>query len=259
MRDAMKRKNLKNKPLVEAVLELKWVLSQGSDAGHHYRLLLGRFSERAEKEYPFYEPLPTAQIPDEMAAHMVQHRFRIQEKSWPLIQVGPGIMTVNETGKYTWPDFKARCETAVKYLHEAHPVKQNFKVQELILRYINAVELADNEKNAFSFLKNKMKTVIQLPDVLFAEKTVKTDPVVFNWQASFPSDEYGGLLTLRFALGKRGNKPALVFETLVQASGEQMPQLPDEFSNWIDTAHDLAEDWFFKLIDGDLERRFSGE
>ncbi|WP_417911020.1 TIGR04255 family protein [Candidatus Electronema sp. PJ] len=259
----MLKKNLKNKPLVEAILELKWGLSlqavQGSDAGHHYRLLLGRFSERVEKSYPFYEPLQTAQIPDEMIAHMVQHRFRIKEKSWPLIQIGPGIMTVNETDTYTWPDFKVHCETAVNYLHDAHPAKQNFKIQELILRYINAVELNEEEKNVFSFLQNKMGTVIQLPEVLFAEKTVKADPVVFNWQASFPCDEHGGLLTLRFALGKRGNKPVLVFETLVQASGEQMPQIPDGFSDWIDKAHDLAEDWFFKLIHGDLERRFSGE
>lgn len=259
----MLRKDLKNKPLVEAILELKWAFSaqavQGSDAGHHYRLLLGRFSERAEKAYPFYEPLPTAQIPDEMAANMVQHRFRIQEKSWPLIQIGPGIMTVNETGGYTWPDFKTRCNTAVNYLCEAHPAKQNFKVQELSLRYINAVELDEKETDVFSFLQSKMKIGIQLPNALFAEKPVKTDPVVFNWQTSFPYEDNGGLLTLRFALGKRGNKPSLVFETLVQASGEQVPQLPDGFSNWIDKSHDLAEEWFFKLIDGDLERRFSGE
>lgn len=64
---------------------------------------------------------------------------------------------------------------------------------------------------------------------------------------------------MRFAVGKRGGKPALIWETLVQAGRECMPAIPDGFSKWLERAHDLTDDWFFKLIEGDLERRFSGE
>ena len=257
----MDKKDLKNKPLVEAILELKWALpsqpTQGIDP--HYRLLLGRLSERVEKDYPFHEPLPTAQIPDEMAVQMAQHRFRTGQAKWPLIQIGPGIMTVNETDGYTWGDFKARCETAVKYLFEAHPAKNAFAVQGLTLRYIDAVEVDFSKESIFSFLRSKMKVAMSLPEALFDGNRVNSTPVAFNWQSSFLHDDPGGLVTLRFAVGKHKDKPALIWETLVQAGHDRMPSIPGGFSEWIDKAHGLTNDWFFKLIEGELEKRFSGE
>ncbi len=62
-----------------------------------------------------------------------------------------------------------------------------------------------------------------------------------------------------FAIGQRSGKPALIWETLVQAARDRIPAIPDGFSTWLGKAHDLTDDWFFKLIEGDLERRFSGE
>jgi uncharacterized protein (TIGR04255 family) len=257
------QKELKNKPLVEAILELKWMLpaqpAPEIQGDPHYRVLLGRFSERVEGNYPFHEPLPTAQVPDGMVAHMVQHRFRISAGKWPLVQIGPGVMTVNETDGYTWDDFKNRCEKAVRSLFDAHPAKQSFAVQDLTLRYIDAVDVDFSQESVFKFLEEKMKTKISLPDALFDGGRVNSSPAAFSWQASFPHNDPGGIVTLRFAVGKRGAKPALIWETLVQAGRERTPAIPDGFSKWLERAHDLTDDWFFKLIEGDLERRFSGE
>lgn len=259
----MARKELKNKPLVEAILELKWNLpvqaSSGMEGDPHYRLLLGRFSEKVESDYPFHEPLPTAQIPDVMAAHMVQHRFRTGDGKWPLVQIGPGIMTVNETDEYKWDDFRDRCVKAVKDLFDAHPAKQKFMVQDLTLRYIDAVEVDFSRESIFKFLEDKMKTKISLPASLFDGRRVNENPTAFNWQASFPHDDPGGVVTLRLAMGQRSGKPALIWETLVQTARERIPTLPDGFSTWLGRAHDLTDDWFFKLIEGELERRFSSE
>ncbi|QSR84676.1 TIGR04255 family protein [Methylacidimicrobium sp. B4] len=85
----MPRKELKNKPLVEVILELRWILpAAGMGGDPDYHLLLGRFSERVESAYPFHEMLPTAQIPDAMAIQVVQHRFRTGKDRWPLVQMG---------------------------------------------------------------------------------------------------------------------------------------------------------------------------
>lgn len=259
----MSRKDLKNKPLVEAILELKWELptqkAQGFEADPHYRLLLGRFSERVESDYPFHETLPTTQLPDAMAAHMAQHRFRTSEARWPLLQIGPGLMTVNETDGYTWNDFKDRCEKAVKNLYDSHPAKQKFKVLDMTLRYINAVDVNFSQGSVFSFLQENMKTSISLPDGLFQDSRVNNNPAAFNWQASFPHDDPGGLVTLGFAIGKHKEKSALIWEILVQTTSDRTPTIPEGFSDWLRKAHDLSDDWFFKLIKGELERRFSGE
>ena len=252
----MSRKDLKNKPLVEVLLEVHWELpvqkTPGIEEDPNYRLLLGRLSERVESDYPFHEALPTAQIPDAMAAHMPQHRFRTSEGGWPLIQIGPGLMTVNETDGYTWSDFKERCQKAVASLFDAHPAKQKLKVQDLALRYIDAVGVDFDQESVFRFLQDQMKTSISLPDALFDDKRVDRNPAAFNWQASFPNHIPGGLMTLRFAVGKHRDRPSLIWETLVQTTRDHIPALPDGFSEWLRQAHELTDDWFFKLIEGEL-------
>lgn len=258
----MTERILKNKPLVEALLELKWVLpppsNSGIDGDPHYRLLLGRFSERVQNEYPIHEPLPTAQIPDAMVPHMVQHRFRTSQSAWPLIQMGPGIVTLNETAGYTWKGFKPRCERVVSSLFDAHPAKNEFIIQEMTLRYIDAIEFDATKDNVFKFLDEKMRVKVSLPDNLFEKGHVQTHPNVFNWQASFPHNPLGGTITLRFGIGQHGGKPALVWETLVQTLKDGIPRMPGGFSEWLEKAHEITDDWFFKLIEGDLEKRFSG-
>lgn len=256
-------KDLKNKPLVEVILELRWVLPKttgpGLQSDPHYRLLLGRFSERIQKEYPFYEPLPTAEIPDGMVEHTVQHRFRVADNNWPLVQIGPGIITVNDTKGYTWTGFQKRCETVVSHLFEAYPDRSKLKVQNLTLRYIDAVAFDFNKNDIFNFLEDKLKTKISLPNNLFEGTNIKCNPSNFSWQASFFHEKPGGLITLRFATGKHGQEPSIIWETLIQSTEGHIPKLPDKFSSWLDDAHSITDDWFFKLIEGELERRFSGE
>jgi uncharacterized protein (TIGR04255 family) len=229
------------------------------DIDPHYRLLLGRFSERVEAEYPVHEPLPSAEIPDGMAANMVQHRFRTKAGGWPLIQIGPGIMTVNETDGYTWDDFSDRCVKAVGWLFDSHPAKDQFALQVLILRYIDAVDVDFSRESVFEFLHDKMKTSISLPSVLFEGQHVSSQPVAFNWQASFPHDDPGGSISLRFAMGQRGRIPSLIWETLVETVRDEIPVIPSGFAEWLSKAHSLTDDWFFMLIEGELQRRFANE
>lgn len=90
----MPSKVLKNKPLVEAILEVKWALTSptpGVQIDPHYKILLGRLYDKVCEQYPEHEQLPTATVPDEIVGHTVQHRFRYAPNDWPLIQVGPGI------------------------------------------------------------------------------------------------------------------------------------------------------------------------
>jgi len=75
----MPGKDLKNKPLVEAILEVKWELQRlapGVEIDAHYKIFLGRLFDRVSSVYPEHEQLPTATIPDEIVGQVVQHRFR---------------------------------------------------------------------------------------------------------------------------------------------------------------------------------------
>ena len=110
----IRRKVLKNKPLVEAIFELRWELEEqvsGAKTDPHYKILIGRMYDRVKDDYPYHEELPTATIPDEIAGYIIQHRFRKDKDMWPLIQVGPGIVTLNDTEGYVWDDFEERIKT----------------------------------------------------------------------------------------------------------------------------------------------------
>lgn len=265
----MSRQDLKNKPLVEAIVEIKWhlvqptvvagpaqVLMPASDP--HYRLLLGRLFDRFQKEYPAHEQLPTATLPDDMVGQFVQHRFRAGKDDWPLVQVGPGIFTVNDTHRYTWTDFQRRANEAVKRLFDAHPSVSDLRIQSLVLRYIDAVEYNYQDENVFSFLQEKMRVGISLPDSLFQNTGVEHRPKSFAWQAHFKSSRPSGRVHVSFATGQKEDKPAILWETMVQSVGEDLPPMPDGFPAWFDAAHEITDDWFFKLIEGELQRRFDG-
>jgi uncharacterized protein (TIGR04255 family) len=255
-------KELKNKPLVEAILELKWKLEKPAPNVYldpHYKILLGRLQERIADDYPEPESLPAASMPDEIAPYIVRHRFRVAKMDWPLIQIGPGVMTLNETQKYTWPDFRERALAAVKKLFEAHPNPDELKIQDLMLRYIDAVETDYSSESILQFLKDKMQVQVSFPIDLFDQPDINKLPRHFRLESSFFCKNPKGIVNVTFATGEKNNEPALVWETLVKSSGEDVPPMPDKFKNWIDSAHQLTDDWFFKLIKGELERRFDSD
>ena len=255
----MPRKVLKNKPLVEAIFEIKWELKENGEGlriDPHYKILVGSLYSKLKTEYPYHEPLPSASIPDDIAGHLIQHRFRKGVNQWPLVQIGRGIFTVNNTEGYIWEGFEGKVIGAVKSLFEAYPESENLKINSLLLRYIDAVEFNFETNNIFDFLAGKMKTTVKPYSGLFKDTSVDSTPLSFDWRFSFPCKKPAGVIHLRFVRGKKANADGLIWETVVQSTNEQVLQMPEKLTEWLNDAHTLTDDWFFKLIEGELERRF---
>lgn len=211
------------------------------------------------KDYPEHEQLPTANVPDGLVGHIVQYRFRVAANSWPLVQVGPGIFTINSTDDYTWLDFRPRVFAAINKLYDAYPKIGDFKITNLVLRYIDAVEYNYANDNVFEFFRDKLKLNISLPDNLFQDTGVEKRPNSFIWQTAFGCENPPGLINIRFATGQKRSAPAVIWETTVESAGDDLPEIPEAFESWLDAAHEITDDWFFKMIEGELKRRFSGE
>jgi len=128
----------------------------------------------------------------------------------------------------------------------------------LQLRFIDAVEFDYLSEDVFDFLGSKMRVSIALPESLFLDTGIQETPQQFNWQSSFRCERPEGSVNARFATGQKDGKRVLLWETVVQSRGDDVPTMPEQFEDWIDAAHSIADDWFFKLIEGELERRFSG-
>lgn len=257
-------KDLINKPLVEAILELRWKLQETSPetkVDQHYKLFLGRFFDRINDEYPEHKQLKTAKAPDELVGHLVQHQFRVSKDSWPLIQVGPGILTVNSTTEYKWSnDFRPRALKAVSKLFDAYPKIEDLQVSSIILRYINAVAFDYGANNIYSFLQDNLKLSISLPDNLFKDTAVEDKPKGMHLQSTFKCLKPKGRVSIRIASGKKHQDPAVIWDITFESAGEDMPDMPHGFEAWLDKVHDdIIDDWFFKMIEGDLERSFLHE
>ena len=269
----LNRKILKNKPLVEAIFEIRWHLEADSDINFidkdglkhptrvdpHYKLLIGRLYDKIIDKYPFHESLPASKMPDEISAYVIQHRFRKAENKWPLIQLGPGILTVNDTVDYVWEDFLVKIENILKIFYEIYPKSnENLMLNGLLLRYINAVEFDFDEDLVFDFLKNQLKTEVNLYPKLFEDTNVKKKPMNFDLKFDFQSENPKGLIFIRFSKGynKILNQYAIIWETVVKSDKDNVPNDLQSIMRWIEKAHDLADDWFFKLIEGELERKF---
>jgi uncharacterized protein (TIGR04255 family) len=253
--------NLANKPLVEALVELRWELESPAPAMRvdpHYKILLGRLYDRVTPDYPAHEQLPTATMPDELVGYLVQHRFRSAPGDWPLVQVGPGILSVNDTINYAWDDFRRRAVSAVNWLFEAHPEPEALKINSLLLRYIDARAFDYAREDVLAFLREKMRVDVSLPDGLFDDASIDRLPQHFTMQTAFSCADPPGTITIGFATGQAQEGPALVWETLVRSTDQQVPPMPEEFEGWLDAAHNITHDWFFKLIEGDLLEEFQG-
>lgn len=251
---------LKNKPLVEAIFELRWELKEVRPhlrVDPHYKVLIGRVYERLSDEYPVHQELPTAMMPDAIAAYTVQHQFRKGKGQWPLVQIGPGIITLNDTDRYIWSDFESRIHLILDALFQAYPGSANdLRISGLLLRYIDAVTLDYLKEDVFDFLKQQLKVNVVVDSGMFDDTGVGKLPLDFNIAFSFPSAKPKGAVGLRFIRGKKGEADALVWETLVHSVGQDAPTDKEQITAWVKDAHSLTHDWFFKMIEGELLERF---
>ena len=134
--------------------------------------------------------------------------------------------------------------------------ESNLKINGLLLRYIDAVDFDYEKENLFKFLEEKLKVSVQIHEKLFKETGVNNSPLNIDLRFTFPSIKPKGAIHLRFVRGKRRNADALIWETMVQSIGDDAPNNKKEIIAWVEEAHALTDDWFFKMIEGELLRRF---
>jgi len=255
-----RRRILRKKPLIEAILEVRWVLERGSSPqlsrDPHYQFLLGKLFENVKTGFPHHEELPAALVPAEMTPHTVHHRFRVAPNGWPLLQVGPGVFTFNETSNYEWENFERQINKAVVALVRSHPKPEALQFETLMLRYINAVPI-DPATNLLGFLSEKMGTALELPNAIFQDGNVRSAPDRLATEFVFPCAKPAGALQVKLSTGSKEGQPALIFELWFISKGEHVPRVPQGFSDWAAAAHAVIEESFFHLIAGELEKEFS--
>jgi uncharacterized protein (TIGR04255 family) len=255
---------LPKKPLVEAIFEVRWKLEQkdGGIIDPGFQLLLSRFYDKVMAQFPEFENLvPASLMPEPMTPSMVRHRFRKAKNSWPLIQLGPGVMSVNETEGYTWSGFRPMLKMAVESLLQAYPTNlAKLQISQVTLRYIDALPLETDgaKREIIEFLKDYLHTDVSVDPLLFEDPSTAGKPSGLNIRLNYPLTRPAGVGVLSFASGMRENVPSVIWETIVVSRDDQTPSKLAEFEVWFDEAHDVTDRWFFTLSRGPLLTSFGG-
>jgi len=254
----MECNHLSNPPLVEAIFELKWELQQKSvntpPTEPHYQILVGSLYDKIKERYPFHEQMPSVMMPADMAAYIIQHRFRKGENLWPLIQLGPGIFTLNETENYSWDNFYNEIEYSLDKLYESYPEKNNIKIKSLKLRYLDAIDF-EYKNNILDFLETNMNIRLEMPKSLFNKTNVHNIPNGFDIRFSYPVPELGNA-AIRLTRGENNKKTAIIWETNIETGIDEIPKNKNEITDWIKNSHEICHQWFLNLCEGELLEKF---
>ncbi|MFK8055295.1 MAG: TIGR04255 family protein [Saprospiraceae bacterium] len=133
-----------NAPLQEAVVTLTWALDRiNKDVRYDSSLDLGvgRIQHELKSDYPKFERI----LPPFIKAplffnYQPTFRFKAAEE-YPLVQLGSGIFTINQSGKkYEWNQYLRTVETAFNSLWSAYQ-SENLQLEGLRFLLVNRLEL----------------------------------------------------------------------------------------------------------------------
>ncbi|MDZ4758427.1 MAG: TIGR04255 family protein, partial [Bacteroidota bacterium] len=147
---------LPNAPLVEVIFELRWKVDK-NDELVKCQYLHGDLFAKVKETYTYREALIASDMPLEFCRNLPTHRFRVAKDEYPLIQIGPGVMTVNTIdSKYIWEDYETQIINTTKNLiddvYKFRP-EQNIT---LILQYFDILEFSFSEEDVYSFLSDNL-------------------------------------------------------------------------------------------------------
>lgn len=241
---------LPNAPLQEVIFEIRWDLNINLESNREYdegfAIALGQLAALLKTNFPHMVRKIPADFPTDLLNYSTIYQFWSGTDTWPVLQLGPGIFTVNDTDeKYCWMDtfFPLIVESTNK-LFEAYNQKINLNF--CSLRYIDAVKLKDYQvtvkDNLLPFINDSLK--IELHNHFETVGTMEG----LNLNQTFGLKD-GSVLHINVATGsdKKTHDPTLVWQTAMVKKGRFTK---NEMTEWCTHAHEIISQLFKKITKG---------
>ena len=134
-------------PLQEAIFEVRWELdidpssNQQLDLG--FSLAQGKLQEIVKEQFPVYKRKLPHGLPDQMLQYQAVNQYWCNNETWPVLQLGPGIFTINDTEKnYDWiQTYLPLINNAFDWVYKAYD--GDIRIKSASLSYIDSVRLKD--------------------------------------------------------------------------------------------------------------------
>jgi len=255
-------RTLKKAPLLEAIFEMRWELAQIPNTQVRrdpaYPLLYGRLYDRFKKEYTVAEDLPSVQMHPDASPYVVRHRMRKSATEWPVVQIGPGILSVHQAKNgYSWEKFRDEIVRIFEGFTDFYPASTfELNILKTELRFLNGIEIEADDLLQ-EFFAEKLNTRVQLPQGLFGATKVQSRPEGLSLNASFQIDKPFGQAMVGIGSGAMEEKRAVLQQMMFQSVGENAPQDLGALDPWLDAMHGISKQWFETLFAGELIKTFA--
>lgn len=255
---------LENPPLIEAIFEIRWPLSvdgAGNQVDPTFKLLAGRMFDRLASQFPHFVDLPASQLPEELAPFIVRHQFRPAADSWPVIQLGPGIATFNQTKhQYQWSTYKSGLHQFLSALFESRkantePTQPN-RVQ---FRYLNSIPITDPNVSLQDFLRTQLSTTITVCEPLQHLLQSRPGPYQLDVRSSFPTGSIAGAGFFALSSNPTEGQRSILLDLGLQAFDDDAPVGIDALMDWVESGHSSIKDWFRAICSASLMKSFGAQ
>jgi uncharacterized protein (TIGR04255 family) len=237
---------LPNAPLLEVIFELRWQIRQKSDLTK-YQYLLGDLYSSLKDIYPIRESLAPPEVPTDILINNPVHRFRKERNQYPLVQLGPGVLTLNTTdNNYFWEEFYELAKKLNQEFFSVFPVENEAFKSNLL--YIDFFKFDFKNQNVNEFINDSFNINIEQG---FIKKTGNP----FHLDLGFYYETDLGNLSVTLKKGKNEDKEdGIVMQTTLR--GQESMETVENVLSWLNRSHDFSSDLFKEITKGKLYNSF---
>lgn len=233
---------LPNAPLQEVIFEARWGLQSDSSGKQmidpEFSFALGKFQDLIKKDFPFRANKFPNEFPPQILTYQTMYQFWTGKQKWPVVQIGPGIISINDTDQnYVWRDYYILVQSVLDKLLEAYDSSPDFI--EASLRYIDTVRVKDyGFDNWEDFVKQNI-------NFRFENNFNTRGPLKnFQFNQSFEVNELGKLNVNLSSGANNKNETLFIWQNGVSLKRRQTKS---EMLQWLEKAHSCTSDVFKEL------------
>ena len=243
---------LPNAPLLEVIFELGWIIDVPKER-EKFQFLIGDIYSKLKSKYPQRINLIQTQgisgfeMPIEVISNRPIYRFRKDNTSYPIYQLGPGILSVNTIDEvYEWESFQSEILEIVDTFKSSYEFENNLKLN-VALKYIDFYPFDFESNDPLKFLDENLHLKIthntldgNRPNNVSFATGCRTKLGGFNYiiaKGGLPSKGEGFIVETHLATQLELTK----FES---------------YKSWISEAHAFLSDRFKTMTEGNLYNSF---
>lgn len=246
--------------LVEAVLELKWgQISQQEFqfSPEDQTLLAGEISASAQsKNFRHLELLNQQLFSVPNLPWMVTHRFREKVDSWPCIQVGLGVFTINQISNgYQWNSFKDGIKKGLDIFNSSrlNRLTQIANTAVVRLMFQNAFYF-DSTISVVDFIEENFDMKVGFSDNFLKKHEMNKIDYMVNLNFTIKSSKPKGLVTITIANANINKNDGLLVNLSIDliSDGDSSNFTIDYIMEWAENAHTILKNSYqehFKIKD----------